>query len=145
MYEWKQFPMPTKDERIMAALSHLGVNIPGTGLIITVIIWATQKEKSRFVAFQSLQALAFQVFGMLYHTVFFFGFIILGVFLDQHGAAGFREGLIFLAFAIMALIFLGGLLMTIYGDIAAIGVYEGHPFHYAFLGNWIEKKQDRDR
>ena len=47
--------MPTSDERIMAALSHL------FGPILSVIIWTTQKDKSAFVRFQALQALAFDL------------------------------------------------------------------------------------
>jgi uncharacterized Tic20 family protein len=47
--------LPTSDERIMAALSHF------FGPIVSLIVWATQKDKSSFVRFQSLQALAFDL------------------------------------------------------------------------------------
>ncbi len=43
----------TSDERVMAALSLF------FGLIAALIVWATQKDKSRFVKFQALQSLAF--------------------------------------------------------------------------------------
>ena len=41
------------DDRVMAALAHF------FGLFAALIIWATQKDKSRFVKFQALQSLAF--------------------------------------------------------------------------------------
>ncbi len=43
----------SSDDRVMAALAHF------FGLFGALIIWATQKDKSRFVKFQALQSLAF--------------------------------------------------------------------------------------
>lgn len=57
--------VPSQDERIMAALSHISLVIPYAGLVVPAIVWITQKDKSRWVAFQSLQALAYQVTLML--------------------------------------------------------------------------------
>lgn len=52
---------PMQDERIMAALSHLAIVLPFMGVIAPTVIWVTQKDKSRFVAFQALQALVYQL------------------------------------------------------------------------------------
>jgi uncharacterized Tic20 family protein len=52
---------PTQDDRIMAALSHITVILPFFGVVAPIIIWVTQKEKSQYVAFQALQALAYQL------------------------------------------------------------------------------------
>jgi uncharacterized Tic20 family protein len=46
----------TQDDKIMAALGHATIIWPVVGIIAPVIVWATQREKSRFVAFQALQA-----------------------------------------------------------------------------------------
>ena len=43
----------TQDDKVVAALAPL----------IAIIVWATQKGKSPFVAFQSLQALVYQLGG----------------------------------------------------------------------------------
>jgi uncharacterized membrane protein len=45
-------PVTTSDERVMAALAHL------FGLLAALIVYVVNKDKSRFVRFQSLQALA---------------------------------------------------------------------------------------
>jgi uncharacterized Tic20 family protein len=45
-----------QDEKIMAALGHATIVWPLMGILAPMIIWATQREKSRFVAFQALQA-----------------------------------------------------------------------------------------
>lgn len=42
-------PETSSDERLMAAVSHL------FGLLVAIIVWATQKEKSIFVRFQAVQ------------------------------------------------------------------------------------------
>lgn len=56
----------TSDERVMAALAHF------FGLIAALIVWATQKDKSRFVRFQALQAMAFDAAFMLAYLLFMF-------------------------------------------------------------------------
>ena len=48
------------DERILAALAHGSIIGSIFGMIVPAIIWITQREKSHYVAFQSLQALVFQ-------------------------------------------------------------------------------------
>ena len=50
-----QPPLSEQDERLMSGLSHL------FGWLIALIIWATQRERSEFVRFQTLQAIAFDV------------------------------------------------------------------------------------
>lgn len=49
----------TSDERVMAALAHL------FGMIAAIIVWAVNREKSRFVRFQALQALALDALWMV--------------------------------------------------------------------------------
>jgi uncharacterized Tic20 family protein len=51
----------SQDERIMAAISHVTIIWPGLGIIAPVVLWATQREKSRFVAFQALQAAVYHL------------------------------------------------------------------------------------
>jgi uncharacterized Tic20 family protein len=49
----------------MAALAHIAAIVPFMGVIAPIIIWATQKDKSEYVAFQSLQAVAYQLVMIL--------------------------------------------------------------------------------
>jgi uncharacterized Tic20 family protein len=46
---------PSPDDRILAAVSHF------FGLVVALIIWAIQKDKSEYVRFQALQAAAFSL------------------------------------------------------------------------------------
>jgi uncharacterized Tic20 family protein len=51
----------TQDEKIMAALGHATIVWPVMGLIAPAIIWATQRQKAPFVAFQALQAAVYHM------------------------------------------------------------------------------------
>jgi hypothetical protein len=44
-----------QDEHIMAALAHGSILLPMTGVIVPIVIWITQREKSRYVASQFFQ------------------------------------------------------------------------------------------
>ena len=48
-------PPPTQDERLMAALAWI------MGAPVASIIWLTQRKRSRFVAFQALQSILFDL------------------------------------------------------------------------------------
>ncbi len=66
----------SSDDRVMAALAHF------FGLFGALIIWATQKDKSRFVKFQALQSLAFGgvlTIVTLLATMCMMGVMVLGV------------------------------------------------------------------
>jgi len=42
---------PSQDERIIAALANVTIVLPFWGAIGAIVIWATQKDKSTYVAF----------------------------------------------------------------------------------------------
>jgi len=56
MDEKAESPVPTQDERIMAAMAHATIIFSAVGLVGPLVIWGTQREKSPFLAFQALQA-----------------------------------------------------------------------------------------
>ena len=71
----------TKDERNLAMFAHLsafaGLLFPAGGNVIApLIVWLTQREKSAFVADQSLEALNFNITVFLAEIVCGFLFIV---------------------------------------------------------------------
>ncbi len=74
---------PAREERLAAAICHLGAFVPYMGILATLIIWLTQKERSVLLRRQALDALLFQgaatglyllasgVLGGAYFLVFF--------------------------------------------------------------------------
>jgi uncharacterized Tic20 family protein len=145
---------PTSDERLMAALSHF------LGFIIALIVWATQKDKSRYVHFQAIQAMAFDlvvsvitfviVGGMIAFT---FGVAMLGVggiaiVSAQNNPTAEPIGVIIalmtaipflipcIIFPLMGIIFIARL-------IATIQTFQGKDFHYPWLGSLVERSLEQ--
>jgi uncharacterized Tic20 family protein len=141
---------PSQDERVMAALAQISVLVPFLGVIAPIVIWVTQKDKSRYVAFQSLQAIAFQLTMILawfvgmgcYMCSFFSMFfaIPLASSLDPSQSINPLFGMtMFTPFIIFGLIFLGGFLFILYGIVAAVMTFQGKPFRYAIIGRRVEQ------
>src|SRR2546423_9006646 len=78
------------DERMLGLFSHLSLFLGG--ILVPIIFWATNKDKSKFVTFHSLQALWFHI-AYIFVIVFVvmilvimgigFGFLTTGF---QHGS-----------------------------------------------------------
>ena len=120
------------------------------GVIAPIVIWVTQKEKSRYVAFQSLQALIYQLamiiawfLGMGCYMCSAFGIFIPLAMIESTGNAGETEGVLIATmsfpFIVMSGLFLFGFAFVVYGVIGAILVFQGKPFRYAVIGKRVER------
>ena len=66
------------DDKLIAAVSHAMILLPFVGVVLTGLIWINQREKSRYVAFQSLQAGIYQICSSIIAIpALIFGFFIL--------------------------------------------------------------------
>ena len=143
-----------QDERIMAALAHISALLPMIGLIGPITIWVTQREKSRYVAFQALQAIAFQLaFILIWFAGFacyagsfflmFFGSFILGGVLQGVDASpavgGVFGGMFLLPVTIIIFMMVFFFSMIIYGIVAAVLTFQGKDFRYLLVGKWVER------
>ena len=137
--------LPTQDERIMGALPHLSVLIPYIGVIVPIMIWVTQKDKSRFVYLQALQAAAYQlvlfVATLLGWGCYILSFVLLipTIALIQPSSEWPVLAVTFIPFCVLGLIGLGWLLFLIYGIVAAIQVFQGKAFRYIVIGDQVER------
>jgi len=136
---------PTSDERMMSALAHF------FGMIGALIIWAIQKDKSRFVRFQAAQALAFDFAVMLLMGVLFFclfGVMFIGMFGTMfaafNSAASPESFSPFMIFPMMmpalmfTCIFPFSLALFVARIVAVISVLNGNNFYYPLLGKKVE-------
>jgi len=147
MTEQLTSPDPTQNDKIMAALAHISALLPLMGVIAPIIIWATQKDKSEFVAFQALQAIAYQLLMILawfvgmgcYMLSFFSTFLAIPI--SEHSGTPdsplFMLGF-FIPFIIFGLIFLGGAIFIVYGVAGAVMTFQGKNFRYIILGKRLE-------
>ena len=137
---------PAQDERIMAALAHVTALLPMMGVIVPILIWITQKEKSKYVAFQAIQAAAFQLFMVL---GWFLGMgCYMGSFIATFAGMALSNGFgrstdqgmfMFFPFLVFGLILLAGAVCVIYGAAAAIMTLRGKDFRYVVLGRKLEQ------
>ena len=122
----------TSEERILSAISHLGLFFHLPGLFIALLIYLFKRESSAFIAQHALQAIGFQVVVMLIGGVFGFGAMGLvfgGLILG--GAAGVAGVAVFLWFTVVLLALC-----------AAVGIYRallGKDFTYPLVGEFIKK------
>ena len=148
--------LTTQDERIMAGLSHLSIIIPMVGLLAPITIWVTQREKSEYVAFQSLQALAYQIalifiymVGWACYAVSFFGMFLTIPFMPLEGSTEMPSPFFFvsafLPFIVIGLVFLLFAALAIYGIIGGVMSFKGQPFRYMVVGRMVERFTDNNK
>jgi len=131
------------DEKLMSLLSHLAIVIPNIGIIAPIVIWVTQKDKSKFVRFNAIQAIFFQLvfFVLIMLSVFIgliFMFISLPVIIKNPDAA---PGVLFwVSMGVMNLYFPLWLIFSLYAVIAAIRSFKGKIFRYIIIGKLVEKR-----
>ncbi len=132
----------SSDNRMLAAAAHF------FGLWAALIIWATQKDRSRFVRFQSVQALGFDGVMMLLSSVVM-GCLMLVMVLGTGGAVVAAEsdndpGLFMLLSSSFWLVWMcvifgySGVLWVI-RLIASVKTLQGQDFRYPWLGAQVEK------
>lgn len=133
---------PTGNERILAVLAHLAALVHGLGLPLPALLWAEQRRNSRYVAFQTLQAYAFQSLG---YTLWALTVLALAVLLllgmmiiNAIAPIGMEvaNGLVFVFSIGMAGLFLIYNLLAI---AAALACALGQDFRYPFLGGRLAK------
>jgi uncharacterized Tic20 family protein len=135
---------PSNDERTLAALAHASIVTNGLsliGLIAAATIWATQRERSRYVSGHAIQALAFQgltlvvalILGLSWGMCLVLSLLPLALRPELY-PNGQIPGPFWLALSGMVIPALFGLLATIYGLFGAVQAYRGRPFFYPLVG-----------
>jgi uncharacterized Tic20 family protein len=142
----------TQDEKTLAGLAHgsilLGIFTSGIGgIVAALVIWATQKDKSPYVAFHALQALVYQAvtfivtmlawccWGALYTAMIMVPLISNPDAYQSAPPAGLWLGLFLIVFPF-------GIwgLTILYGLWGAVRCFGGHDFRYAVIGRWVDSQ-----
>lgn len=127
-------PLSPSDERTWAMLAHLSVllNLLSGfgGPIAALVIYLVFKDRSRYVAYHSLQALVFQLIWW--------------------AGGGALAGIAWVISSLLSVILVGVLLMPlacllsflpmaalVYGVIGAIQTSQGQDFKYWLIGDWV--------
>jgi uncharacterized Tic20 family protein len=131
-------PLTTSEERTWAMLAQLSVLlnlITGIfGPVVALIIYLVFKDRSRYVAYQSMQSVIFQLVWWVGS-----GILIGAIWLITGLTSLLLFGLLLIPFAILATIILGLLPLAslVYGVVAAIECNQGRDFRYWLVGDWV--------
>lgn len=132
------------EEKLLALFCHFSVFFGG--LLVPVLIWAFQKDKSRFVRFHSLQSIFGHLifsFGVAIFAVLFFGIAVAAnfSFFENSGASKNMPplfiGLIIIFSLIVVLLALAFIGFSVYWGVKA---YNGYLSKIPLIGNIIYKK-----
>ena len=138
--------LPTTEERIWSALAHLSAIAFGMGILLPVIGWSEQRRKSKYAAFQCLQALGYQSLG---YTVWLLTYLVLiivlvailsislGFMAEGTNVSGSIVGIwtgifFFVIFGTLGVYFLLPV-------IAAVACALGRDFRYPIMGNRLAR------
>lgn len=140
---------PDEDERLTAAMAHASMiaNAAGlTGLALTVILWATQRQRSRFVRAHIVQALVYQagtLLGVILLMLLWSGCLLLSLLPAALRPELYRDGTLPDTFwvALFGLILpIGyGVAATLYALYGAYQVYRGNRFAYPLAGRLVAR------
>jgi uncharacterized protein len=127
-------PLSPSDERTWAMLAHLSVLLNLVtgflGIIAALVIYLVYKNRSRYVAYQSMQSFVFQLIW------WFGGGILAGLFWVLTGITSVvLIGL--LCIPLSCVISLLPLAAMVYGVIGAISCNNGQDFKYWLIGDWV--------
>jgi uncharacterized Tic20 family protein len=133
-------PLSPSDERTWAMLAHLSILLNLVtgflGIIVALIIYLAYKNRSNYVAYQSMQSFIFQLMW------WFGGGILIGLMWLITGVLSIAiVGLLLIPLAcIITLIPLGAL---IYGIVGAVQTNNGQDFRYWLIGDWVRGELTR--
>ncbi len=136
---------PSADERVTAALAHGLVIAYGLGAVGAVVTWLLQKEKSKYVGFQALQAAVYQLVGLLVQLIGWgcwgclYGLSFIPIIANAEKYKDALPPIFFISLGLMVVpLGLMGLWM-LYGLWGAWRAFQGRDFRYIVLGRMLER------
>ena len=136
-------PLTDKEERILSALAHGSAVIQGVGMLVGVLLYVTQRDRSERVAFQALQAAVFQFVGLVltmglwFAWGIFYGISMIPLMQNPEAFEDAPPPLFFISLASMAVPFALMLIWGLYGLLGALQTLRGRDFRYIVIGKLL--------
>ena len=134
------------ENRLLAALAHGSVVAQGIGILVGILVYLTQREKSRYVAYQGLQAAVYQlinliiVIGLWLAWGILYGLSMIPLIMQAEKNPDAAPPAIFwISMLLMVIPLVYMVLVGMYGLWGAVQTWQGKDFKYLLLGNWLEK------
>lgn len=118
------------------------------GLAAPLAIYLSNRERSRFIAFQAVQSLVYQTGGILIYLLLamVLGLTVTLAWTVSGVLSAVAAGFLVMPWALLITILTVALLVGAplawvgYGLYAAYRVYQGDDFRYLVLGDWVERE-----
>ena len=127
-------PLSPQDERTWSMLAHLSILVNlfsgFLGPIAALVIYLVFKDRSRYVAYQSLQSFIFQLVWWVGG-----GMLVAAVWAVTGVLSAILIGLLCIPFAM--LISLVPLAALVYGIVGGAQTSQGQDFRYWLIGDWV--------
>ena len=141
----------SKEDRIAAALAHGLIIAQLMGVLAAAVIWLVERDRSKWAAFQALQAAVYQFIVLLVTlaswvvwTVFF----TVSLIPIMANPAAYENAspppLFFASMASMVIPFAITGVLVLYGLVGGFVSLRGHDFRYFILGNLVERFLDAE-
>lgn len=137
---------PSIENRLLAALAHGSIVAQAIGILVGVLVYITQREKSRFAAFQALQAAVYQ---LLNFTIILGLWLVWGIFyglsmvpfiqMTNANPEAAPPSIFWIALISIVIPLLYMFLVTLYGLWGGLQTWQGKDFRYLLIGGWLEK------
>jgi uncharacterized Tic20 family protein len=134
------------EPRLLAALSHGSVATQGIGILVDVIVYLTQRDRSRYAALQGLQAAVFQLanlvitIGLWVLWGVFHGLSLIPLIMQADSNPDAVPPAIFwIAMGSMVIPLIYIVLVGLYGLWGAVRTWQGRDFRYLLIVGWLEK------
>ena len=142
--------LPSQENRLLAALSHASILFSSAGVLVPLVIYVTQKNKSPYLGLQALQAFLWQITAFVFMIITsscMVGAVLLPTFLatsspTSRSLEANAGGIFFLMMGSIFLMIFGNLAFLIYGIVGAFLAYQGKDFRYAIVGNLIDRSKN---
>ena len=134
------------ETRLLAALAHGSVFAQGIGILVGVLVYINQRDKSRYASFQALQAAVYQlinfilIIGMWLVWAVFYGLSMIPLIRQAEANPDAAPPAIFwisLLSMVIPLIYM--VLVGLYGLWGGWRTWQGKDFRYPLIGRWLEK------
>ncbi len=134
------------ENRLLAALAHASAVAQGIGILVGVLVYISQRDKSRYAAYQGLQAAVYQlvnliiIIGMWLVWGVFYGLGILAlVRLEEMNPGAAPPAIFWIGLISMVFPITYSILVALYGLWGALRTWQGKDFRYLIIGSWLEK------
>jgi uncharacterized Tic20 family protein len=134
----------SQEERLLAAIAHASVIASGIGIVVGLVVYLTEKEKSVWAAGQALQAVFYQLAGLALLALVWVGWtvfylIVIFALVESDMDSEAPPTAFWFSLATMCCPLFISIAWVLYGFYGAIRTWMGNDFRYILIGRLVDR------